>query len=64
MNHRYLLGPVTPYHVRCWQAHCQQGLCLAFNASGSTDVSISPYGRWEDVYPLTDALRRDKLLQT
>ena len=38
MSLRYLVGPVTPARAREWEAHRQQGRCLAFNAQGSTEV--------------------------
>ncbi len=47
MPHRYLVGPVTPARAAKWQAHRDQGRCLAFHASAGADVVLAPTDTWE-----------------
>jgi SAM-dependent methyltransferase len=49
MSLRYLLGPVSPSRAHDWQAERQAGRCLAFNASGSADVTVAPGDSWQDL---------------
>lgn len=50
MKRRYLVGPVTAaYAENRLQRHRRAGECLAFNAAGSTDVTIEPLDSWQDL---------------
>ena len=48
MSRRYLFGPVTAaFAEQNLLRQCQAGQCLAFNANGTTDLTIPPTDTWE-----------------
>jgi GT2 family glycosyltransferase/Flp pilus assembly protein TadD len=50
MSRRYLFGPITPAYVQQnLRQPCQDGSCLAFDASGATGLAVGPDDRWEDL---------------
>jgi tetratricopeptide (TPR) repeat protein len=46
---RYLVGPVTPARARNWQAHRDQGRCLAFQGAPGGDLVFGPSDRWDEL---------------
>ncbi|HZU38674.1 MAG TPA: hypothetical protein VFA18_22295, partial [Gemmataceae bacterium] len=50
MNHRYLFGPVTPaFADQNLHRARQAGECLAFDATGATDLMVGPADSWDMV---------------